>query len=93
MEHITIDQRQEDYFNDSSDNEDEPPGLDEKHTPNGTSNPRPLVDYPSDEEGDENADPEASSSAAQDSDKKTGSKDVVDGDDKSGTRRDPPRAN
>ncbi|KAK7438327.1 hypothetical protein Landi51_11663 [Colletotrichum acutatum] len=63
MEHIAVDQAEEDYFN-TSDDEDGPESraFDKVQPTNGSaaSTPasRPLVDYPSDEEVDENADPE-----------------------------------
>ncbi|KAI0117191.1 DUF625-domain-containing protein [Daldinia grandis] len=57
MEHIAMDQAEEEYWNTSDDEEDlqAKPG---NRTPsaNGESNPKPLVDYASDEEGDENLD-------------------------------------
>lgn len=62
-EHIAVDQDQEEYFN-TSDDEDDPESraFDKAQPTNGSaaSTPasKPLVDYPSDEEGDENADPE-----------------------------------
>ncbi|TQN72464.1 hypothetical protein CSHISOI_03014 [Colletotrichum shisoi] len=62
-EHIAIDQAEEDYFN-TSDDEDGPESraFDKVQPANGSaaSTPasKPLVDYPSDEEVDENADPE-----------------------------------
>lgn len=63
MEHIAVDPAEEEYWN-SSDPEDEDEHLEHtaEKTPatNGASaSSRPLVDYPSDEEGDENADPNA----------------------------------
>ncbi|OHE95216.1 hypothetical protein CORC01_09477 [Colletotrichum orchidophilum] len=63
MEHISIDQAEEDYFN-TSDDEDGPESraFDKLQPTNGsavfTPASKPLVDYPSDEEVDENADPE-----------------------------------
>lgn len=59
MEHIAVDPAEEEYWN-SSDPEDEDEHLEHtaEKTPatNGASaSSRPLVDYPSDEEGDENA--------------------------------------
>lgn len=61
MEHLSVDPAQEAYWNASDDEEDEDPeGRTAEKTPatNGASTPsKPLVDYPSDEEGDENADP------------------------------------
>lgn len=57
MEHIAIDPSEEEYWNTSDDEEDGPESraLDRAST-NGASTPssRPLVDYPSDEEVDEN---------------------------------------
>ncbi|KAK1506894.1 hypothetical protein CTAM01_03226 [Colletotrichum tamarilloi] len=63
MEHIAVDQAEEDYFN-TSDDEDGPESraFDKVQPTNGsaasTLASKPLVDYPSDEEVDENADPE-----------------------------------
>ena len=57
MEHLAVDPAQEEYWN-TSDDEDElgnPPG--HGTAPNGASPaPKPLVDYASDEEGEENGD-------------------------------------
>ncbi|KAI6785207.1 uncharacterized protein J7T54_006849 [Emericellopsis cladophorae] len=63
MEHITMDPAEEEYWN-TSDPEDEDEGperIGQKTLgSNGPMTPtKPLVDYPSDEEGDENADPNA----------------------------------
>lgn len=68
MEHITVEQEQEDYWA-SSDPEDE----DEQHgkggekapSTNGSAASKLLVDYASDEEADENVDPKASLEAQQ----------------------------
>ncbi|KAK1699785.1 component of IIS longevity pathway SMK-1-domain-containing protein [Colletotrichum godetiae] len=63
MEHIAVDQAEEDYFN-TSDDEDGPESraFDKVQPTNGSSastpTSKPLVDYPSDEEVDENIDPE-----------------------------------
>ncbi|KAK2591099.1 Platinum sensitivity protein [Conoideocrella luteorostrata] len=69
MEHITVDPAEEEYWN-TSDPEDE----DEQHHPelpgkilpsNGPLTPsKPLVDYPSDEESDEFANPEGDAAAS-----------------------------
>ncbi|KAI1660066.1 DUF625-domain-containing protein [Daldinia decipiens] len=57
MEHIAMDQAEEEYWNTSDDEEDmqTKPGNRTTCT-NGESNAKPLVDYASDEEGDENLD-------------------------------------
>lgn len=60
MEHIVVDQAEEEYWN-TSDPEDEDAQttkpVDTVASINGSATPsKPLVDYPSDEEGDENAD-------------------------------------
>lgn len=67
MEHIAMDMADEEYWN-TSDDEDGPESkaLDRPST-NGDSTPqsKPLVDYPSDEEGDENQEkPDAAHEAA-----------------------------
>lgn len=57
MEHLSVDPAEEEYWN-TSDPEDEHEHADKSPSTNGSStHSRPLVDYPSDEEGDENADP------------------------------------
>jgi protein phosphatase 4 regulatory subunit 3 len=61
MEHIAVDPVEEEYWNTSDDEEDQQGKTAEKTpTTNGSTTPssKPLVDYPSDEEVDENADPE-----------------------------------
>ncbi|KAI1804155.1 DUF625-domain-containing protein [Daldinia bambusicola] len=57
MEHIAMDQAEEEYWNTSDDEEDmqAKPG-NRPSSANGDSNAKPLVDYASDEEGDENVD-------------------------------------
>ncbi|CAG9936940.1 unnamed protein product [Clonostachys rosea f. rosea IK726] len=57
MEHITMDPAEEEYWNTASDPEDEEDhGQEGKSTANGSSTPlKPLVDYASDEEADEQA--------------------------------------
>ncbi|KAI1647995.1 DUF625-domain-containing protein [Daldinia loculata] len=57
MEHIAMDQAEEEYWNTSDDEEDlqAKPGNRTTCT-NGESHAKPLVDYASDEEGDENLD-------------------------------------
>ncbi|KAI8965790.1 DUF625-domain-containing protein [Daldinia sp. FL1419] len=57
MEHIAMDQAEEEYWN-TSDDEEELQAKPGNQTPstNGDSNAKPLVDYASDEEGDENLD-------------------------------------
>lgn len=77
MEQITVDPAEEEYWN-TSDPEDE----DEDHhegpagktsSTNGAATPsRPLVDYPSDEESDENANPEAEGTPKGDDDSASG---------------------
>lgn len=70
MEHLAVDPAEEEYWNTSDpEDEDEPAERTSEKTPatNGSSTPRPLVDYPSDEEGDENADPNAEGSEDSDS--------------------------
>ncbi|KHN97067.1 suppressor of Mek1 [Metarhizium album ARSEF 1941] len=64
MEHITVDPSEEEYWNTSDpedDDEDRRPDLRDKILPsNGPLTPsKPLVDYPSDEESDENVNTEA----------------------------------
>lgn len=65
MEHIAVDPSEEEYWNTSDpEEEDEHNGKLAEKTPaaNGVSTPsKPLVDYPSDEENDENAKEESTS--------------------------------
>ncbi|KAI0852694.1 DUF625-domain-containing protein [Daldinia vernicosa] len=57
MEHIAMDQAEEEYWNTSDDEEDLQAKSGNRTPPtNGESNAKPLVDYASDEEGDENLD-------------------------------------
>ena len=65
MEHIAVDPAEDEYWN-TSDPEDEDDqeakAAHKSSETNGASTPsKPLVDYPSDEEADENVDPEESS--------------------------------
>lgn len=58
MENIAVDPAEEEYWNTSDPEDDDDQAADEASATNGSSTPsRPLVDYPSDEEGDENAEP------------------------------------
>lgn len=68
MEHITVDPAEEEYWNTSDPEEDDDehrPDMRDKILPsNGPLTPsKPLVDYPSDEESDENANPEGDTGA------------------------------
>jgi protein phosphatase-4 regulatory subunit 3 len=75
MEHIAVDPAEEEYWNSPDpDDEDDHSVRPAAKTPagNGSSTPsRPLVDYPSDEEGDENADPNAEENRDDSSDDNT----------------------
>lgn len=76
MEHITVDAVEEEYWNTSDDDDDEHHARQDGKLPktNGASTPsKPLVDYPSDEEGDENADPNAEPPAKNDEAENSGS--------------------
>jgi len=81
MEHIAVDQAEEDYFN-TSDDEDGPESraLDKVQPTNGsaasTPTSKPLVDYPSDEEVDENADPEVLPTSSEKQDGTDGASDT-----------------
>ncbi|KAK0715846.1 component of IIS longevity pathway SMK-1-domain-containing protein [Lasiosphaeris hirsuta] len=57
MEHLAVDPAQEEYWNASDDEDENParPTPDQGVTTNG-STPKPLVEYTSDEEGDDNGD-------------------------------------
>ncbi|KAH7319926.1 component of IIS longevity pathway SMK-1-domain-containing protein [Stachybotrys elegans] len=67
MEHITVDPKQDEYWNSPDEDEGED-GSEEKPKANGSSS-KPLVDYPSDEEGDEAMDAEGEGESAKDSSK------------------------
>lgn len=60
MEHITVDQEQEEYWATSDpEDEDDQKGKEVQGSVNGSTTPsKPLVDYASDEDADENIDPE-----------------------------------
>lgn len=68
MEHIAIDPGEEEYWNTSDDEEEQQAKAAGKvAATNGlTPTPKPLVDYPSDEEADENADPEVLPTSGED---------------------------
>ena len=76
MEQISVDAAEEEYWNtsDPEDEDDEHHGVTaEKASTNGAATPsRPLVDYPSDEESDENANPEAEGKPKGDDDPASG---------------------
>lgn len=76
MEHIAVDPVEDAYWEaQDPDDEDEELERTSGKTPaaNGSSTPsRPLVDYPSDEEGDENADPNAQSPNGDESSESSG---------------------
>lgn len=63
MEHITMDPAEEEYWNtsDPEDQDDERhgEGVEKASSINGSATSRQLVDYPSDEDSDKNANPEA----------------------------------
>jgi protein phosphatase 4 regulatory subunit 3 len=64
IEQLPVDPTDEEYWNTSDDEEDQQAKAAEKASTNGaTPSSKPLVDYPSDEEVDENADPEALATA------------------------------
>ena len=74
MEHIAVDPAEEEYWNTSDPEEEEdeqhsqpqPMDVNDRLPSNGPATPsRPLVDYHSDEESDENADPEAATAKAE----------------------------
>lgn len=63
MEQIAVDQDQEEYWaaSDPEDEDEQAKGAEKIPATNGSTPSKPLVDYASDEEGDENVDPEAHS--------------------------------
>lgn len=61
MEQIAVDQDQEEYWAAEEPEDDEEHAKEKAPSTNGSITSKPLVDYASDEEGDENVDPEAHS--------------------------------
>lgn len=68
MEHIAIDPSEEEYWNTSDDEEEQQAKTAGRVavTNGSTATPKPLVDYPSDEEPDENVDPEVLPTSGED---------------------------